>query len=300
MLPGNEAYAAIDGRHLHQYVVEQAEISRRYRDQGHPQFWGRLAGTSGDKESVQWFLDKFNEIGLSDGRAQPINLAPKWFAQSWEVTATDGSKTLPLVSAYPGYRGPATPPQGLDLEVVYVGLGSEADFMGHDVRGKAVLIFDMFVGGMGPAGAARVRAEAKGAAAVLVVLTVPGNVKMQYTSRNQVPNFALGNDDGNALRELIVAAPAGRAPRVKLRLDTAEVPGLTSAIAWGTLPGATDETIYVLAHRDGWFDAGVDNGTNETWEGPPRKHGPRSGTTVAPERLAPRTPPDPGGRPRSI
>jgi len=29
--PGQEAYAGIDGRHLHQFVVEQANISRRYR-----------------------------------------------------------------------------------------------------------------------------------------------------------------------------------------------------------------------------------------------------------------------------
>ena len=28
---------------------------------------------------------------------------------------------------------------------------------------------------------------------------------------------------------------------------------------WGTLPGATDETIYVVAHRDGWFEASGDN-----------------------------------------
>ena len=34
---------------------------------------------------------------------------------------------------------------------------------------------------------------------------------------------------------------------------------LTTSTVWGTLPGATDETIYILAHRDGWFDAANDN-----------------------------------------
>ena len=47
-----QAYADIDGRHLHRYVVDQAAISRRYRDQGHPQFWGRITGTSADAESA--------------------------------------------------------------------------------------------------------------------------------------------------------------------------------------------------------------------------------------------------------
>ena len=38
-----------------------------------------------------------------------------------------------------------------------------------------------------------------------------------------------------------------------------QVPNETSSLVWGTLPGATDETIYVMAHRDGWFDAATDN-----------------------------------------
>jgi hypothetical protein len=37
------------------------------------------------------------------------------------------------------------------------------------------------------------------------------------------------------------------------------VPDEKTALVWGTLPGQTDETIYVIAHRDGWFDASGDN-----------------------------------------
>jgi hypothetical protein len=43
---GESVYGKIDGRHLHRYVEEQAAISRRYRDQGHPKFWGRIIGSS--------------------------------------------------------------------------------------------------------------------------------------------------------------------------------------------------------------------------------------------------------------
>jgi hypothetical protein len=38
-------------------------------------------------------------------------------------------------------------------------------------------------------------------------------------------------------------------------------PGRKTATVWGTLPGATDETIYVLGHRDGWFESATDNGS---------------------------------------
>ena len=259
VLPGNEAYAAIDGKHLHQYVVDQAMISRRYRDSGHPQSWGRLVGTSGDEESIQWFLDKYKQLGLTDVHAQVLDLAPKWFRQSWEVSVTAGGKTMSLASARPGYRGPPTPPAGLDLEVVNAGAGSEADFGGRDVRGKAALIFSVF--GVGPAKGALERAEAKGAAAILNVNGIPGNLQLEYTSGNKIPNFSLGTDDGNQLRELIGERPGGKAPRVTLKADAKEIANLKSANVWGTLPGATDETIYILAHRDGWFDAAIDNGS---------------------------------------
>lgn len=61
-----EAYGTIDGKRLWQYVREQADIAERYREQGHPQFWGRIAGTSGDLEDAQWLLSKYQQAGLTD------------------------------------------------------------------------------------------------------------------------------------------------------------------------------------------------------------------------------------------
>ena len=40
-----DSYSSIDGKHLKQYVEDLAAMSRRYRDNGHPQFWGRIIGT---------------------------------------------------------------------------------------------------------------------------------------------------------------------------------------------------------------------------------------------------------------
>src|SRR6202521_3149106 len=68
LLPSEQAYTAIDGKHLKQYVEDLTAISRRYRDHGHPQFWGRITGTEADAENAQWLLDKFRKIGLSDVR----------------------------------------------------------------------------------------------------------------------------------------------------------------------------------------------------------------------------------------
>ena len=89
---GAERYAAIDGKRMHRDVVEQALISRRYRDKVHPKFWGRITGTSSDHESAEWLAAKFKTAGLSDVRIQPLDLEPQWMPQTWEVVVTGAGK----------------------------------------------------------------------------------------------------------------------------------------------------------------------------------------------------------------
>jgi hypothetical protein len=95
---------------------------------------------------------------------------------------------------------------------------------------------------------------------VFEIIALPGNMQnVLYPARVNVPVFALGMEDGYAIRDLIGKAGSGQPPRVRIRLDVNQVPNMKSALVWATLPGATDETIYVMAHRDGWFDAATDN-----------------------------------------
>ena len=250
---GAQAYASIDGRKMHKYVVELAEISRRYRDAGHPKFWGRIIGTSSDRETEEWLAGKFKALGLSDVRIQPIALPPQWIPQSWDVAMTGGGKTIHLDSAQPDYDANSLPAGGVELDAVYAGLGTEADFAGKDVRGKAVFVYSML--GLTDQRAVK-RADDKGAAAVFEVSMLPGNMRYQaYPSGTKAPAFTVGNDDGTAARRLIEAGPV----KVKVTLDIQKVPNLHTALVWGTLPGATDETIYITAHKDGWFESASDN-----------------------------------------
>ena len=254
---GDERYRAIDGKRMHSDVVEQARISLRYRDNGHPKFWGRITGTSSDAESAAWLAAKFKAAGLSDVRVQPLDLEPQWMPQTWDVVVAGAGKTVRLESAQPFYGANALPAGGIDVEAVYRGLGSEADFIGKDVTGKAVFVFNQT--GLKDEGAVR-RAEARGAAVIFEVDMLPGNMRYQaYPSGTNAPAFTVGSDDGYAARDLIAAMPAGQAARVTARFEMQRVPNLKSALVWGTLPGATDETIYLIAHRDGWFDAAGDN-----------------------------------------
>jgi hypothetical protein len=257
-----QAYASIDGTHLMQYVNDMTAISRRYRDNGHRQFWGRIIGTEADAENARWMLEKFRQIGLSDVRTQSFDLPPQWMPKAWSVSAAGGGKTMEVTTAQPTYQAVATPPDGLDVEAVYVGLGSDAELnMAKDLRGKAVLFYsiDLASRHVGVADNAIRRIEERGAAAILVAQGLPGNMKTQfYPVNSKVPTFSLGQDDGFKLRDLIAASGSTPA-RLKIRLDVDMTPNLKSATIWGSLPGTTDETIFVVAHRDGWFEGANDN-----------------------------------------
>jgi hypothetical protein len=254
---GAERYGAIDGRRMHRDVVEQTLISRRYRDTVHPKFWGRITGTSSDQESAEWLAARFTAAGLSDVRIQPFDLEPQWMPQAWEAVVTGGGKTVRLDSAQPFYGANALPAGGVDLDAIYAGLGSEADFAAKDVTGKAVFVFNQT--GLKDEGAVR-RADAKGAAVIFEVDMLPGNMRYQaYPSGTRAPAFTVGSGDGYAARDLIAAMPAGQGARVRATFEARRVPNLKTSLVWGTLPGATDETVYLVAHRDGWFDAAGDN-----------------------------------------
>jgi len=196
-------------------------------------------------------------LGLSDVHLQPLDLVPQWTPTNWEVQMTAGGKTITLDSAQPAYDANALPPGGVERDAVYVGLGTEADFMGRDVKGKAVFTYSMQ--GLRNEGAIR-RADSNGAAVIFDVSMLPGNMRYEaYPSGTKAPAFALGDSDGIAARGMIAAAKNGPPPKVKVTLDIQHIPNLKTALVLGTLPGSTDETIYITAHRDGWFEAAGDN-----------------------------------------
>jgi hypothetical protein len=261
LAPSEQQYDAIDGEHLKQYVEELCAISRRYRDAGH-QFWGRITGTEADAENAQWMLAKFRQIGLNDVHEQTLDLPPQWMPQSWSVVASANGKTLRLDTVQPTYLAVGTPPEGLNLQAVYVGLGSDADLtLSRDVKGKAVFFYstDLASRHAPIMDNAIKRIGERGAAAIFIIQGLPGNEKTQfYPVNSPVPTFSLGQKDGLAMRDLIAQAGAGEA-HVKIVLDIQRVPNLKSATIWGTLPGMTDESDVIVAHRDGWFEGANDN-----------------------------------------
>lgn len=257
VLPADQAYARIDGNKIKQYVNEIAAISRKSRDEGE-RYWGRIAGTKHDALIHEWSATKFREAGLENVRMQEFAMRPQWFPTSWSLTVTGSGQTLKPESVFPASRTAATPPGGLDVDAVWVGLGTEADFAGKDVKGKIAVMHSWPTDAPHGHSAAWLgslqRAADKGAAAVLVNRATPGNLKL-IGHNAPVTTMWLGTDDMNAVRGLIEKGPV----RIQMQLATEMRTGLKDANVWGTLPGMTSEEIFIKAHHDGYFEAAMDN-----------------------------------------
>lgn len=260
----DRVYADIDGARMKGIVNEVVAISRRSRDDGN-KYWGRIAGTKYEAMTGDLLEAKFKSFGMADIHRKEFDLPATWFPLDWSLSATGAGKTQTFKTLLPALS--SVPIAGeLDVEAVWVGLGTAADFAGREVRGKAVVIHTMLAPGeMGQSavieGSIRRAADA-GAAAIIGIWGYYDNYavwqslgRTVYSSDVKVPSFWVGFEDGKLLRDQIAAGPT----RLKMRLTTEMRQGLKTQSIYGTLPGTTDENIIVLAHMDGWFDAALDN-----------------------------------------
>jgi hypothetical protein len=257
-----QQYGSIDGRTLKADLNALVAISKKSHDDGN-QFWGRITGTQYDVMARQWLTERFKKIGLQT-HEEPLALPPLWFPRHWAFSVVTPKESIPLHTAQPVHESASSPPGGVELEVVYVGLGTPADFKGRDVHGKAAFIFAIPEPGMLVTSARRngavKRAQDNGAAAVVLVLGMPGNFTNQMWPQGAtIPTFSMGQEDGETVRKLVEEAPPGQAPKIRFDLTTEMVSGLSTASIWGVLPGATTENVLVMAHYDGFFDAAMDN-----------------------------------------
>ena len=268
-------YGRIEGPHIKELLNEVVAFSRRSRDDGH-RYWGRISGSEYEAMTADWIAEKFRTLGLEDIHRVEFPLGPQWRPRDWTLTATGTGATLRFPSAHPAPPQrvwssgraqsverpipPPTMPSPLNVEAVWVGLGTTADFAGRDLRGKAVVFQAMLAPGqMGNSSSwerVAARAQEAGAALTIGIWRYAENMGViQSTEAQDTPGFWIGFEDGRRLRDLIAAGPV----TVSASLDEDWVGGLSSPSQYGTLPGTTDETIIITAHMDGWFDAALDN-----------------------------------------
>ena len=214
MPAADQKYLKIDGLNMKEIMKEVVAISLKSRDDGN-KYWGRIAGSKYEAMVHDWAEAKFKRYGLQDVHRQAFSLPPQWLPKSWEVTFSGGGKTITAKSLLPAPGSPSTPAGGLDLAAVWVGTDTAADFVGRDVKGKAVLIHDIPTPGtinhsVTWTGSIR-RAQDQGAAAIFVVYGISDNWSIWQSlgagdttaGAGRAPGFYMGYQDGSAVREMI-------------------------------------------------------------------------------------------------
>ncbi|MGD8289591.1 MAG: M28 family peptidase [Gemmatimonadota bacterium] len=256
--PDDAEYGDIQADQLKDWLMEVDAISLADRDRGNL-FWGRNVGTQGHEDTQAWVEAHFRQYGLEDIHHEEFELGSVWHPTSFDISFEADGRTFRLESARPPQGMESTPPDGLDYELVWVAGGSDADYLGRDVSGKAVLIQDVPLPGtlrhtIAIEGAVD-RAYEKGAAAVGIVYGISDNFAVWQRTGGR-PGFNLGYEDGIRLRDML---GEGQRVSVHIEMESEELTDRTAASVWGTLPGRSDEEILVIAHMDGYFQAALDN-----------------------------------------
>jgi peptidase M28-like protein len=264
LTPAQKAYASIDGARMKRQVVDLARIATKYRDAGN-KWWGRLPGTTADREGMAYMTREFESLGLKVEHF-PYTLPEDWRPTDFSASyKTADGKSIELTTAFPVADTKATGHAGITAEAIWVGVGAGADFIGRDVKGKAVVIYSTFVpGGRSHSASdraglfnANARAVRLGAAVVINVMAVPGNGQFQPEGGlRDVPQFTVSQDEGFALRERL---DNGEKVTMTFRLEVPELHNLQTEYTIATLPGMSDEQIVVMTHTDGYFQAAMDN-----------------------------------------
>ena len=254
----DQIYADIDGLWMKEVLRELIQFSQDDKDSGRL-FWGRNLGTEAHTLSQQWAEDYFRQLGLENIHRRSFALDPVWTMKHWSINFKHAGNQFELESARPPEKSSSTPTSGLEYELVWLGTGTEADYLDRNVQGKAVLIQDIPRPGTLRHSIrtedALQRAYAHGAAAVGIVYGISDNFAVWQRTGDQ-PGFNLGYADGVRLREML---GTGDTVTVNLNYRSELVTDRSGDSVLGVLPGTTDENIIILAHIDGYFDAASDN-----------------------------------------
>ena len=254
----DQKYADIDGRWMKQVLRELIQFSQDDKNSGRL-FWGINLGTEAHELSQGWAEQSFRELGLVDIYRRSFALAPIWNMKRWQIKFKQGENEFTLSSARPPEKTMSISPPASTYELIWLGTGTEADYLGRDVRGKAVLIQDIPRPGtlrhsIRSEGALE-RAYDHGAAAVGIVYGISDNFAVWQRTGGR-PGFNLGYEDGVRLRDLL---GSGEAISVSLDYESELLPDRHGDSVLGVLPGTSAENVIIIAHIDGYFDSASDN-----------------------------------------
>jgi len=230
----------------------------------------RLAGSAGAEAAVQWARRAMIDDGLENVRLEPVPV-PHWERGELErlvFTAPPelAGEQLPILALGGSV---ATPPGGVEAEVIVVHDFDELEQLGPDAEGRIVLFnrpmdetspntFRAYGGAVNQRTAGAARAAAAGAVASIarsmttLLNDVPHTGVMHYAEGGpRIPAVSISTNGADRIEALL-----GEGQEVRLRLELA-CESLEDTTSWnvvGELVGAElpGEIVVVGGHLDAW------------------------------------------------
>jgi carboxypeptidase Q len=239
-------------------------------------YGNRISGSENLSRALVWAAEAMKKDGLENVHAEPV-MVPRWVrgAESAEIVDPPRHPVAML-----GLGGSvATPPGGLEAEVLVVNSFEDLRIRGAAAKGRIVLFNAPFSSYndtvMYRTGGARAAAQV-GAVAVLVRAVGPTGLRTPHTGSLQyaqgvppIPGAAISAEDANRIARL---SARGRRVRLRLEMEAHYEPDAESANVVGELRGREkpEEIVLLGGHIDSW-DVGAgasDDGVGiiVTWE----------------------------------
>jgi carboxypeptidase Q len=236
----------------------------------------RLSGSENLARAIAWAADAMRKDGLEHVRLEPV-MVPKWVRGRESAEIVDPPRHQLSMLGLGG--SVATPPGGLEGEVIAVSSFDELRSRGADAKGRIVLFNAPFTTYSDTVtyrtGGARAAAQ-HGAIASLVRAVGPIGLRTPHTgsvnygqSGPQIPAASISVEDADRIARLLAR---GRKVRVRLSMEGRFEPDAESANVVGEIRGRErpEEIVLIGGHIDSW-DVGTgasDDGVGciVTWE----------------------------------
>ena len=239
-------------------------------------YGNRLSGSENLNRAIEWAVTTLKADGLANVRAERV-MVPRWVRGQESAVIVDPPEHPITMLGLGG--SVATPPTGLEADVLVVKSFQDLDARAADARGKIVL-FNVPYTSYGEtvqyrSGGAVAAARHGGVAAFVravgpMGLRTPHTGNMSYgDAAVKIPTAAIAAEDANRIQRL---SDRGMRVRVRLRMEAHMESDVPSANVLGEIVGRErpDEIVLVGCHFDSW-DVGTgasDNGVGciVTWE----------------------------------
>ncbi|HET9903300.1 MAG TPA: M28 family peptidase [Xanthobacteraceae bacterium] len=226
----------------------------------------RFAGSESERRAREFIIEKQRSYGLENVTVEPCRFtAWKRGACSFEILAPR-QRQLAAVSMV---HAPATPPGGLEGELIVAGQGTPEEFarLGDAVRGKIAMITLGSPAGAPPLHRVGKYGRAKKAGAIGVIfpaeepgqLIPTGTIAAAYREVGTLPAIGISHE---TWKYLLRQTEVGTV-RVRFVTENAFAPNSETWNIYGDIPGdgSTGEVVLIGGHWDGHdrADAALDN-----------------------------------------